>query len=297
MNDLNGSMELHHLRCVVAIADHGTFTEAAAALHVSQPALSHAVARLEREVGSRLFERSPARTRLTEAGRALLGPARRALAEADNGLVAVAAVAGLLSGELRLTGVRTAVVETAQLVVEFHRRHPGVYVVIDEPTGDSGVIEAVRGALCDVGIIHSTEKTADLPGVRAGAQEIVAVFPQALAPATERVTMDYLSDVPFVAPAGGTGIRAAYDAFFGDRARRPPIVAECSDQSMLIELVRSGLGAAISSASRVAALDSDGLAVRPIRPRMRTELTAIRRRHASPAANAFCRMLASPALP
>jgi LysR family transcriptional regulator, cyn operon transcriptional activator len=299
MNHMNGRMELHHLRCVVAIADHGTFTEAAAALHVSQPALSHAVARLERELGARLFERSTVRTRLTEAGKAFLPSARRALAETDGGRAAVAAVAGVLGGELRVAGVRTAVVETAHLVVEFHSRHPGVNVLIGEPAGDRDVIDAVHSARCDIGVIHSTEKPRDLPGVAAGVQEFVAIFPHTLAPRTKTVTLEHLSGMPIVAPLSGTDSRAAHDAFFRNHAKRPSVVAECSDYGALIELVRGGLGAALTSGSRMAAFNADGIAIRALRPRIRSELTAIHRPQASPAANAFCSMLlhATPAPP
>jgi LysR family transcriptional regulator, cyn operon transcriptional activator len=291
MNDLNGRMELHQLRCVVAIADHGTFTQAAAALHVSQPALSHAVARLERELGSRLFERSAAGTRPTEAGRAFLAPARRALAEADSSRAAVEEIAGVLSGELRVARVRTADVETARLVLEFHRRHPGVSIVIEEPAGDRGVIDAIRGSRCDIGIIHAIAKPADLPGVAAGAQDIVAIFPEAVAPPGPTVTLDFLSGVPVVAPVSGTSQRAAHDAFFASHARKPPVVAECSDHNVLVELVRGGLGAALCSDSRAAVLHADGIAVRALQPCTRTELSAIRRPQASPAAGAFCAML------
>ncbi|MDV8071010.1 LysR family transcriptional regulator [Rhodococcus sp. IEGM 1366] len=147
--------ELHQLQWGVAIADHGTFTQAATALQLSQPALSHAVARPERELGAKLFERSAARTRLTEAGKAFLAPARRTLTEADSGRAAVDAVVGVLSGELRVVGVRTAIVETARLITEFHRHNPGVLGSIDEPTGDQSVIDAVRAARCDVGIVHT----------------------------------------------------------------------------------------------------------------------------------------------
>jgi LysR family transcriptional regulator, cyn operon transcriptional activator len=284
-------MELHQLRCVVAIADQGTFTQAAAALHVSQPALSYAIARLERELGSRLFERSAAGTRPTEAGRAFLAPARRALAEADSGRAAVEEVAGVLSGELRVALVRTAVVEAAHLVLEFHRRHPGVSIVIDEPAADREVADAVRSARCDIGVIHTIGQPADLPGVAAGVQRIVAIFPEALAPPTPTVTLDFLSGMPLIAPVSGSSQRPAHDALFASHTRKPPVIAECSDHGVMVELVRGGLGVALCSDSLVAALHGDGIAVRAINRRRQTELTVIRRPQASPAAGAFFAML------
>ncbi len=291
MQEMNDRMELRHLQSVVAIADHGTFTDAAAALHMSQPALSHAVAHLERELGLRLFDRSSQGARLTPAGTAFLGPARRALAEVSNSQAAAEAVAGVLSGELRVTGVRTATIETAHLVVEFHARHPGVHLLIEEPTGDRRVIDAVRSGRCDIGVIHSVEKPTDLLGVVAGSQNIVAIFAESLAPRTKSVTEEFLGGVPLIAPVSGTRARAAYDARFREFATRPPVAAECSDHTTIIEMVRGGLGAALISDSRAAAVDTDGIAIRHIRPRLSPELMAIRRHEASPSADAFTAML------
>ena len=71
-------MEIRQLECVVAIVDEGGFGRAAARLHVVQSAVSQQVARLERELGVRLFDRSTRLVRLTAAGRRLLPEARAA---------------------------------------------------------------------------------------------------------------------------------------------------------------------------------------------------------------------------
>jgi DNA-binding transcriptional LysR family regulator len=285
-------VELHHLRCAVAIADHGSFTEAAAALHLSQPALSYAIARLEQELAARLFDRTPGGTRLTAAGTAFLGPARRALVEAENSKAAVDAVTGVLSGELRVVGIRTAIVETAQLIADFHRGHPGVRIIVEEPTRDHGVIELVRSGRCDIGVMRTEEVPDDLRGVPAGVREIVVIFPEAIAPKDTTVTMETLRGVPFVIPLAATSARAGHDAFFGAIRSQPPVAAECSHQDTVVELVRGGLGAAFTSDSRAAALRTEGIAVRTLRPRQRDELSAVRRPSASPAAGAFCAALA-----
>jgi DNA-binding transcriptional LysR family regulator len=286
-----GPVELHHLRCAVAIADHGSFTEAAVVLHLSQPALSYAIARLEQELNARLFDRTPAGARLTAAGKAFVGPARRALVEAESGKAAVDAVTGVLSGELRLVGIRTAIVETAQLIAAFHRTHPGVRIIVEEPTRDQGVMELVRSGRCDIGVMRTDEVPDDLQGVPAGVREVVVIFPEAMAPREATVTVETLSAVPFVTPLPATSARAGHDAFFGAVRSRPPIAAECSHQDTVVELVRGGLGAAFTSDSRAAAMRTEGIAVRTLRPRSRDELSAVRRPFASPAADAFCAVL------
>jgi DNA-binding transcriptional LysR family regulator len=112
----------------VVLADELHFGRAAARLHVTQPALSQQIARLERQLGVRLFERTRARVELTEAGAAVLAPARTAVeAAATAGDVARSHARGE-AGELRL-GLSPGAHYVAQsLLAEFARQRPGVRV-------------------------------------------------------------------------------------------------------------------------------------------------------------------------
>ena len=76
-------MDLRQAAYVVAVVDHGTFTAAAASIPVSQPALSQAIAALERELGTELFHRLGREVQLTAAGEAFVEPARRMLRDAQ----------------------------------------------------------------------------------------------------------------------------------------------------------------------------------------------------------------------
>ncbi|MER7024142.1 MULTISPECIES: LysR family transcriptional regulator [Streptomyces] len=76
-------LELRHLRAFTALADHGSYTRAAAASHLTQPALSRTIQQLEAVVGVRLVDRSSRHVALTPAGREFLGPARRVLGDLD----------------------------------------------------------------------------------------------------------------------------------------------------------------------------------------------------------------------
>src|SRR5207302_11178490 len=100
-------MELRQLEYVLGIVEHGGFTRAASALHISQPALSQAVRTLEKELGADLFVRSGRRVAPTPAGEAFVGPARQAVRGAGTARAAADAVAGLRAGPLDLVCLPT----------------------------------------------------------------------------------------------------------------------------------------------------------------------------------------------
>jgi DNA-binding transcriptional LysR family regulator len=283
-------VELHHLRFAVVIADLGSFTAAANALGLTQPTLSYAIARLEGELGAKLFERTPSGARLTDAGKAFLDPARRSLLEAENVRVAVEAVTGVLTGQLRAVGIRHAIVETARLLARFHRRHPGVAILLAEPTSDADVMDAVRVGRCDIGIVRSELVDGDLPAVPAGSRQLVVIFSEATAPRKKVLELEEFGAMPQVAPLPGTAARQEFDDYWRHSPTKPPIGAECSNEDGVVELVRAGLGAAFMSSARADALRTEGIALRRLRHRG-DELSAIRRSAASPAVEAFFSML------
>src|SRR3954468_8062994 len=127
-------MDLRQASYVVAVVDHQTFTAAAASIPVSQPALSQAVAALERELGADLFHRIGRQVVLTHAGEAFVEPARRMLRDAEIARAAVADIAGLTAGRLEVVALPSLVVEPlVDIVGRFRRAHPGVLVRINEP--------------------------------------------------------------------------------------------------------------------------------------------------------------------
>jgi DNA-binding transcriptional LysR family regulator len=121
-------MNERQLEYVVAIVDTGSFTAAAERCHTAQSALSHQIARLERHLGVRLFDRTSRSVRLTEAGQALLPVARRILADMTEVRAELRSVDGLVRGPLRIGATQTAarVLNLIQLLADYDKGYADV---------------------------------------------------------------------------------------------------------------------------------------------------------------------------
>jgi len=131
------TMEMIEVEAFAAIADHGSFTRAAAALRLSQPAISRRIELLERELKAPLFERVHGGTSLTDAGRAFLPHARRVLASARDGAAAVRGVEDEEAGTvtLALVGTLASTPLTAQLQA-FRVAHPRIRLALRTARSD-----------------------------------------------------------------------------------------------------------------------------------------------------------------
>ena len=100
-------MERRQLEYFVAVVQHGGFSRAAEAEHVSQPSLSQAIASLEKDLGTPLFHRVGRTVKLTSAGEVLLPSARQILRDHAIAHAAVAKVRGGLDGVLDIASTPT----------------------------------------------------------------------------------------------------------------------------------------------------------------------------------------------
>ncbi|CAI7660427.1 unnamed protein product [Penicillium discolor] len=157
MTSDHGTVELQQLRYVVAVADTGSFTRAAERCHVTQSALSHQVAALERELGVRLFARTSRSVRATESGEAFLRSARLAVRAADQAREDAAAAAGEVVGTLRLGIIPTVTaVDVPALLVAYRTAHPAARVELREGNSD-GLMTAIRQGDLDVAFLGLRE--------------------------------------------------------------------------------------------------------------------------------------------
>ncbi|MBC7210269.1 MAG: transcriptional regulator CynR, partial [Pseudomonas sp.] len=126
-------MLARHIQYFLAVAQHHSFTRAAAALHVSQPALSQQVRQLEESLGAQLFDRSGRTTRLTDAGEVYLRYAKRASQELQEARRAIHDVGDLSRGSLRVAVTPTFTSYLIGPLVEaFHGRYPNITLNLSE---------------------------------------------------------------------------------------------------------------------------------------------------------------------
>ncbi|WP_280201801.1 LysR family transcriptional regulator, partial [Nocardia cyriacigeorgica] len=146
-------MELQQMRYVLAVAETNSFTRAAERCLVVQSALSHQIARLERELGARLFDRTSRRVRLTPAGVAFLPAARQCLEAAERAAAEVAAAVGEIRGRLAVGLIPSvAAVDVPAALREFRSRYPHVRINLRVGASE-GLAERVEQGALDVAFL------------------------------------------------------------------------------------------------------------------------------------------------
>jgi DNA-binding transcriptional LysR family regulator len=219
------------LRYLVLIAEYGTFTSAARHAHLSQPALTAAMHRLEDAFGAPLLHRGRHGATLTAAGAALLPRARAAIAALEDGRRAVREIMGLAAGEVRLGASATAA--TYLLPPElalFRKRHPGVRIVLRE-LQPAAIDDLVGIGEIDLGVVTG-------PGGELWRRdEFVLVGARGAS-----------LEAPVVTFAPGSSTRAALDRWFPDAT----IVMELGSIAAVKGHVRQGIGIALVSRAAVA---------------------------------------------
>ncbi|GAA5020037.1 hypothetical protein GCM10025734_73900 [Kitasatospora paranensis] len=177
-------MERRHLAYFIAIVEAGSISEAARRMHLSQPSVSQALKELERELRTPLLERGRTPT-LTPAGRALVGPARRALRAFEGVRTAVEQVGHLATGVLDLAVAPLLGIDPlVPLVTEFRERHPGVRIRIHEAAPDSEGLDSLRRGEAELLLHGQAAAVTKYRTVRLPTAEQFAVFPRA--PTTSR---------------------------------------------------------------------------------------------------------------
>ena len=239
-------MDRRALQYFLAVADHGTFTNAAAALHVAQPSLSQAVQGLERELGVKLFYRVKRGARLTAAGEALVGPARRTLRDFDEARDAVLNVSGLRSGRVDIvTQPHLAADPLPQLLAPFHERYPEVAIRITDP-GSSDIPGTLHAGEAEIGLDMSPPIDPGLSVMRLPDEEVLILLPPGSPDLGPVVPVSALGNINLV--AGATVEHAPVVRIVREAGMTSRILVETTHRIATVPLVLAGLGAALLTA-------------------------------------------------
>ncbi|WP_329793927.1 LysR family transcriptional regulator [Lentzea sp. DG1S-22] len=241
-------MELQQMRYVVAVAETGSFTKAARRCLVVQSALSHQIARLERSLGARLFERTSRSVRLTPAGAAFLPAARQCLDFAERAVAEVAAAVGEVRGRVVVGVIPTvAAVDLPAALKVFRERYPQVRVAL-RMLPSHELVEQVRQGALDLAFLGLP------PGVRpegvrgrelARDEHVAVVAPGHPFASRESVTLEVMASELFADfPVASPG-RSQSDQAFASAGVDREVAFEVTTAELMAGLIREGLAVAV----------------------------------------------------
>lgn len=246
-------VQLYQLRYVVAVADEGGFTKAAAQLDVAQPSVSAGVRALEEELGASLFQRRPGgEVVLTPAGEAVLPSARQALADCDAIQTAVDDLLGLRVGKLAVGAPPTVTSEIlAPALAYLHERHPALKVSVRE-LGSRHLITSLEHEDVDLALVTTP---VELPWVDTqpllDEEMVLAVRHDHPLAGRSEISIAELEHVPLVMVREGYEFRQSILDACLDAGFSPTIAVDGLEIGGVLALTTAGLGAGVIPISAV----------------------------------------------
>src|SRR6266404_2005029 len=233
-------MLLPPIRYLKAVADHGSFTRAASALHVSQPALSQQIREFEGRMGVQLLDRTGRKVRPTDAGEAYLRHVRRALDELEVGGRAIRDVQDLSSGALRLGFTRSfAIYLLAPLIRRYRDRFPGIVLTLTELAQEE-MERAVSADALDVGLAFSDVLAQDVEWLPLHTERLSLIVGQEHPAATGDREMDTAAlaaeSLALLGPTFAT--RVMVDRYLRRHGVQPHVAVEANSIAAIVEIVR-----------------------------------------------------------
>ena len=247
-------MDIRDLEYFLACCEAGSFTAAARNAHIVQSAMSSAIARLERDLGSPLFDRNVTPIVLTEHGAALRAGAQRILEAVQAARDDVAAVSGQVRGTVTLAcTLNTGPLDLADLLAGVRDRHPGVIVKLRQSSaGSAGNLQALREGSVDIALCASPGDSLPSEFLRGVAlyhlwsEPVVFVCrPDHPLGGRDQVAVSDLADEMILRFPPGWGVRAIVDSALGATQSAFEII----DYSLMMRLVRAGFGTTLVPAS------------------------------------------------
>lgn len=231
-------MDLTRLQYFVAVAEAGSLSRAAAALHMSQPALSRQVLLLEEELGQRLFERTGRGVQATDSGTALLAHARGIFDLAERARTDMQERQASPRGKLTVgLPPRLAHGLTADLVERFHARFPEATVTVVEGLSIRLREWLVAGRV-DLALLFDPPPSPQLQQENLLREPLVLISVQAL---PQRLRLAEVAQRPLVMPSGPNALRQLLEQHTRPRGLPLKVVAEVDSVQTVLSLVARGV--------------------------------------------------------
>ncbi|MET7488208.1 LysR family transcriptional regulator [Streptomyces sp. NPDC005538] len=259
MDERTGAgVDLRHLKYFLAVAETRNFTQAAASCYVAQSALSQQIARLEKDVGARLFSRTSRSVRLTAAGELLEPLARRILADVDNAQAALDALSGLRRGRLRLGLVQTRAssVDLVEVMADYHARYPGIDFHVTNAPSVEMAASVLAGDL-DIAVVGLGPRQVPegLDHLVLAVDPLVLIVPADHALAGADTDSVDLADLPeshqLIQFTRGSGLRRQVEAAFARAGVEPGQHFQVGQIHDMIRLAARGIGVTVVPRSSV----------------------------------------------
>lgn len=280
---------LLQLKSFIAVVDEGGFTAASRRLGLSQPAVSRAVASLEKELGLALLVRGREGLALTDAGSLAITHAREAVRQLGLMRTEVAALAGEITGTLSLASLPsvTGTLVAPQLRM-FAERHPAVTIRLLEGS-EQEVRDWLDQGAAEAGVVSLPVKGLDSAVL--GDQDMIAVVPSDNRLADwDEVGYAELAKEPFILSTGGCA--EVYTPIARRAGVEFDVAFEAREMSAVLEIVRAGLGVSILPSAGLPELP-DGVVARPLTPKTVRHLGIAVSASASAPARAFLEQISA----
>ncbi len=246
-------LNLHLLRIFITVAELGNFSRAAEMLYISQPAVSRAVQELEHQIGMPLIDRSERRFMLTETGQLLYEYGRQIFATERAAEAALEQLRGLERGQLAIGASNTiGTYLLPPLLGLFHRRHPGVRLLLDIGNTQQ-IIQHLRNTPLDLAFVEGPVDQSDLVITPWQLDTLVVIAaPDHPLVMQQPLTLEQFQTTPFIMREPGSGTRDVIEQAL--RARDLFIIGamELGSNQAVKQAVMAGLGISIVSEATTA---------------------------------------------
>ncbi|WHY90952.1 LysR family transcriptional regulator [Neobacillus cucumis] len=238
-------MDIRQLRYFIAIVEERKISAAAERLHISQPPLSQHLKSMEEELGSKLVERSGKFFELTEAGKSLYKYALQMTQLMEEAKMEVKEVGKGINGRLSI-GINTfSVVELPEILHQFRKLYPKVTYKIQQ-NESSHLCKLVRDRVVELAIIRMPLNLDDFSVLHLQTEPFYFITSKKQKPLGHGVSFGALQNYPIILPSTeGLGVHYLILEAFSRYKIQPNFVGECSDITLLMDLVSSGFGASI----------------------------------------------------